>query len=477
MVQRRLLFLLLALLAVVSITKQQETTVVESLLYDDAVMLKKELEAHAWKLLRLSTEIMMEKQSDGTTDGEDDGLLLAAAKKKAETILREAIATAPWIPEPYATLANHLLEHGDQKRDIREVFDLYRTAMRTQHALPRPSQNVSSQELLLQLHKRPSFSKHFQGSTFPSRLRHDRDQLELLGQRGKLPVTIVDRFLTGYDVILSKILHDKLELQINLPLDFWARTIGSVYQRALYVPEIEPLQGPALNPNLDFASIEEQYLSSDPNFATIENLLTEEALLKLRQYYEEATVFWDAKQGYVGSYIFDGGFGNSVITQLVEELMEVFPRLICTHRLTNAWAYKYDSEIAQPIPTHADMAAVNFNLWISPDEGSLDKETGGLVVYKVVPPEGTPMEVFNQWPPHDDVTRMLEETNRSNFTIPFKSNRAVVFQSSLFHASGSMDWAAGYSKRRLNLTFLFGKMYDKCKNSSGRESVSPKEEL
>ena len=28
---------------------------------------------------------------------------------------------------------------------------------------------------------------------------------------------------------------------------------------------------------------------------TIDNLLTEEALLKLRQYYEDATVFWDAK--------------------------------------------------------------------------------------------------------------------------------------------------------------------------------------
>jgi hypothetical protein len=41
---------------------------------------------------------------------------------------------------------------------------------------------------------------------------------------------------------------------------------------------MEPLKGPALNPDLDFDAIENQYLSSDPRFATIDNLLTEEAL-------------------------------------------------------------------------------------------------------------------------------------------------------------------------------------------------------
>jgi hypothetical protein len=89
---------------------------------------------------------------------------------------------------------------------------------------------------------------------------------------------------------------------------------------------------------LDFDAIENQYLSSDPRFATIDNLLTEEALLKLRQNCEAATVFWDAKQGYVGSYIFDGGFGNPFIVQLLDELMEASPRPICSHKLNTEWA-------------------------------------------------------------------------------------------------------------------------------------------
>ena len=76
---------------------------------------------------------------------------------------------------------------------------------------------------------------------------NDRDQLEFLGQRGRLPQTLVDRFLFEYDEILSKIPQDKLESAIKLLLDFWAKTIGSVYQRAFYIPEIEPLKDPALN--------------------------------------------------------------------------------------------------------------------------------------------------------------------------------------------------------------------------------------
>ena len=106
---------------------------------------------------------------------------------------------------------------------------------------------------------------------------------------------------------------------------------------------------------------------------------------------------------------------------------------------------------------------------ISPDEGSLHKKSGCPIVYKVVPPEGTPLSVFNQWPLDKQVTLMLKETNYANFTLPFRSNHAVVILSSLFHESGQMHWAPGYTKRRLNLTFLFGKMYGKCKKEQSSE--------
>jgi hypothetical protein len=64
-----------------------------------------------------------------------------------------------------------------------------------------------------------------------------------------------------------------------------------------------------------------------------------------------------------------------------------------------------------------------FNLFGSLHEGSLNKESGGPVVYRVVPPEWTPMSELNQWPLHEGVSQMLEETNRANFIVPFRSKQ------------------------------------------------------
>jgi hypothetical protein len=108
----------------------------------------------------------------------------------------------------------------------------------------------------------------------------------------------------------------------------------------------------------------------------------------------------------------------------------------------------------------------------------LEKDSGGLVVYKAIPPEGTPRNVYNAYPLDKEVFNMLNATGFANYTIPFQSNRAVVFQSNLFHASGQMQWARGYTKRRLNLTFLFGQMYGKCEADSNvyRDTAEMNEE-
>lgn len=363
-----------------------------------------------------------------------------------ESYLREAHSLAPWLYRTNINLANHLRKHPS--RNMREMMELFRAAheiritededgYREEHVFPR--------------------------TTYPGRLRHDRDQLTYLGERGKLPQSLVEQFVNRYNVILNQV-EDEMEEEIELPEDFYDEIMSTLYEIVLYLPSIEPLRGPALNPDLDFAKIEQNYLNSHPNIATIDQLLTEEALVKLRQYYEEGMVFWDATgPGYIGSYLQFGGFGNVVVAQLIEELAKAFPKIICSHHLRTAWAYKYDGDIRDPIATHADEAAINFNLWISPNDGNLDPEpSGGLVVYKVETPEGTPRSVYNAFPLHDEVGRMLSETNYANVTVPYQSNRAVVFQSNLFHQSDKMIWSSDYTKRRINLTLLFGDMYDKC---------------
>ena len=41
--------------------------------------------------------------------------------------------------------------------------------------------------------------------------------------------------------------------------------------------------------------------------------------------------------------------------------------------------------------------------------------------------------------------------------IPYNENRAVIFNSNLFHETDNIDFKDGYENRRINVTMLFGK--------------------
>jgi hypothetical protein len=53
-----------------------------------------------------------------------------------------------------------------------------------------------------------------------------------------------------------------------------------------------------------------------------------------------------------------------------------------------------------------------------------------------------------------------------NVTVPYRQNRAVIFDSALFHRSGRVSFKPGYANRRINFTLLFGKQGDKCASSA-----------
>eukprot|EP00957_Ditylum_brightwellii_P061536 4669730-Ditylum_brightwellii.AAC.1 len=77
--------------------------------------------------------------------------------------------------------------------------------------------------------------------------------------------------------------------------------------------------------------------------------------------------------GYVGAYI-DDGLHDRILLALAFELNKALPRIMEGHPLKYLWAYKYDSDYTG-INTHADQAAVNVNLWITPEDANLDKES------------------------------------------------------------------------------------------------------
>ena len=53
---------------------------------------------------------------------------------------------------------------------------------------------------------------------------------------------------------------------------------------------------------------------------------------------------------------------------------------------------------------------------------------------------------------------ILRPNGFANVTVPYRENRAVLFDSALFHNTDGFRFAAGYTKRRINLTILYGHM-------------------
>ena len=191
----------------------------------------------------------------------------------------------------------------------------------------------------------------------------------------------------------------------------------------------------------------------------IDDLLTPEALEKLRRFCLGSN-FWRAvyEGGYLGAMP-EHGFAAPLLAQIGEELRQVYPDIIGEHPLLHLWAFKYDSSL-RGINVHADFAAVNVNFWITPDEANLDPESGGLIVWdKPAPAEWTFVQ-FNSPSAGQNIRNFLAQSGAKSVTVPHRANRAVIFDSDLFHETDRIVFKEGYTNRRINITMLYGRRSD-----------------
>ena len=239
--------------------------------------------------------------------------------------------------------------------------------------------------------------------------------------------------------------------------------IFSIYNKALHFPQIDEFDANGqpismFSDSFDPTKIQDEWKSR--GIVVIDDVLSTQALTRIRQVLLESTVWYQTKLpktfgGYTGAYI-DDGLYKRILLKLVVELRAQLPDILSDHPLNYLWAYKYDSDY-NGITLHADEAAVNVNLWITPDEANLDPTSGGLVVFTVKPPEDWDVNQYNR-DTQLVYEELLEPSNFANLTIPYKENRAVLFDSALFHQTDHFQFQKGYTNRRINLTILYGKM-------------------
>lgn len=316
------------------------------------------------------------------------------------------------------------------------------------------------------------------GTTFTSeyKIRQDIEQAEYLAetlyhenrdpQKAEFFESVV---LPVYKQLLSRI-PPLEELNETLGLYKFQRSdvdygIMNFYNRALHVPDVSATRPdgtpiPIFSESLDTTQIQKDWVNSN-GIVVVDNLLSKESLELIQQkILWESTVWYQTKLpqrfgGYTGAYI-DDGLHQRILLQLSADLKKLLPDIFEDHPLKYMWAYKYDSDYGG-INLHADEAAVNVNIWLTPNEANLDPNSGGLVIYTMKPPQDWDFERYNR--DTDFVyEQLLEPSGFANVTVPFRENRAVIFDSALFHTSDEFKFKKGYKNRRINLTLLYGDM-------------------
>jgi hypothetical protein len=265
------------------------------------------------------------------------------------------------------------------------------------------------------------------------------------------------------------------------------------YNRAMFMPSfgrhdhqhqidggmMASTEAPLLTPR-NWSHVEKQWFGEDPHYANpgivvVDDVLSPETLRRVREYLLVSTMWYEAKTPrygrYVGAYIGDG-LHDTLLTEVAYELHRAMPRVMEGHALKQLWSYKYESSAHEEdegrtgVHVHADDAMVNLNIWLTPDEANLDPTSGGLVVYTVKPPQH--MVEFTDFNSNWEYVEehLLRPSNYENVTIPYKQNRAVIFDSFLFHRTDRHRFKSGYENRRINLTFLYGDKQSTAKRSA-----------
>jgi len=283
------------------------------------------------------------------------------------------------------------------------------------------------------------------------KLKHDVQQAQYLISKNykiegvnefkKIGSEILDRTEDNYN---KRILLTPFEIDALLP-----------FYKSDYVYKPKVISGSCINMNKNWQKVEDEYFNSEKQIIYIDDFLSEEALIELREFCLISKV-WNNEYNnkYLGSFS-DQGFISPIHLQIAIELKKELPKLFGPHVIEKFWGFKYDTTQGKGINIHADFAIHNLNFWITPDEFNNNKNTGGLKIYDAPAPDNWSFKDYNA-STREKIYKFLEDNNAKCTNIPYKFNRAVLFNSAYFHETDEIDFKDKYEGRRINCTYLFG---------------------
>ncbi|MGF6231242.1 tetratricopeptide (TPR) repeat protein [Inquilinus ginsengisoli] len=290
-----------------------------------------------------------------------------------------------------------------------------------------------------------------------AKLRHDIAQFYYLLKCGVLDKEF-NSIIADLEQALSKVVA--MDENARVPLEGEVdELIGQVYGRIVYLRPT-PRLSRALSDQWDARAVENAYIDRPPGIVIIDNFLTDTALEAVRAFALQSTVWFANRYAYgrLGAF-FHEGFACPLLVQIAEELRDAFPRVIGDlYPLRQLWGFKNCEDLPADATVHADFAAVNVNFWITPNDANLDPLSGGMVVYGVDAPSHWDFETYNGR--LDIIKPFLKRQGAQSITIPYRQNRAIIFNSDLFHATSKVHFRSGYENHRINITMLYGDRTD-----------------
>ena len=395
--------------------------------------------------------------------------------KEAEISIQKAIDLEPTFAEAYLNLGSIMRDKGKLKEAEISTKKAISLKPKSSQSLADAYQILGS--IFLQKGSQELSLKYFSESAdllrgkkvqepnhmrfrmiSESKIEHDIEQYEYLASQGHE----TEKFITLANLYkqISTEIHWPSETQLITLNNRHQNLLIDIYNRLTHQIEAVKLEKEAVNNSLNIEAITKNYFDHHFGLTYIDNFLSPLALESLRKFLLGSTIWFDTKPtGWIGAYLGEG-LANPLILQIAKELSQKFPKIFKNYPIKQIWAYKYDSRAKEGdssisgIHVHADPAAVNVNFWLTPNEANLNPNSGGIIVYDVQAPKNWSHESYNS-----DVKKIREEIKKSkqNKTIiPYKENRAVIFNSDLFHETDNYEFKEGYENRRINVTILFG---------------------
>ena len=295
------------------------------------------------------------------------------------------------------------------------------------------------------------------------RLKHDVQQAEYLSSKN-YKIDGIDDFQKIGGEILNRKENEENENNSNKNILLNKKEIDTLlpFYKSDHIYKTKKISGSCINPNKNWLEVEDEYFSSSDQIMYIDDFLSDEALIELREF-SLASKVWNKiyQNKYLGAFSGEG-FISPIHLQIAIDLKEKLPKLFGPHRIEKFWGFKYDSTLGKGINIHADFALHNLNFWITPDEYNNNKNRGGLKVYDAPAPDNWTFQDYNN--EKDKIYDFLKDNNAKCVNVPYKFNRAVLFNSAYFHETDEIDFKDEYVGRRINNTYLFGNRLVKSKN-------------